>query len=78
MAPIRIRDGQSLGAACTCRLLRFLSAIGVSGGPDSVALMLLLQRWAAPRKVRLLGITIDHHFREESAEECVVRIAWFA
>lgn len=37
-----------------------------------MALTLLLNRWATASRVRLVGITIDHRFREESAAEAKV------
>ncbi len=44
-------------------------AVAVSGGPDSLALALLLQRWAAERGGRVHGVTLDHGLRPESADE---------
>ncbi len=44
-------------------------AVAVSGGPDSLALTLLLQRWAAARGGRVYGVTLDHGLRPESADE---------
>ena len=55
------------------------TAVAVSGGPDSMGLALLLNRWAKTANVRLIGVTVDHRFREESAAEtkvlrcCVMR-----
>lgn len=51
-------------------------ALAVSGGPDSMALLLLMDRWR--RKRLKLGqpapdltiLTIDHGLRKESGEEC--------
>lgn len=42
-----------------------------------MALTLLLNRWAAASRVKLVGITIDHRFREESAAEAKVRTHCF-
>src|ERR1700733_6695293 len=44
-------------------------AVGVSGGPDSLALMLLADRWARQRGGRAWGVTVDHRLRSESAAE---------
>ena len=49
------------------------TAIGlaVSGGPDSLALMLLAQRWAAARPAppRIVVYSLDHGLRPEAAQE---------
>lgn len=41
----------------------------VSGGPDSVALMHLLARWAPPHRPPILVATVDHGLRPDAAEE---------
>lgn len=45
--------------------------LAVSGGPDSLALMLLAARWSgtAAQKVPLFVATVDHGLREDSAGE---------
>src|SRR5512140_1693210 len=45
--------------------------LAVSGGPDSVALMVLAARWrsAAKRGPRLIAVTVDHGLRPEAAAE---------
>ena len=43
--------------------------VAVSGGPDSLALTLLLDEWAGHRGARIEAITVDHALRPESAEE---------
>ncbi|MBK1667772.1 tRNA lysidine(34) synthetase TilS [Rhodovibrio sodomensis] len=44
-------------------------AAAVSGGPDSLALTLLLADWAAARGGQVLAITVDHGLRPEAAAE---------
>lgn len=44
-------------------------AVGCSGGPDSLALTLLLANWVARRNGRLTALIIDHGLRPESADE---------
>jgi len=44
-------------------------AVGVSGGGDSVALVLLLWHWVAERGGSLLALTVDHGLRSGSADE---------
>jgi tRNA(Ile)-lysidine synthase len=44
-------------------------AVAVSGGPDSLALAILLDRWAKRRGGRAIALTVDHGLRRESAVE---------
>lgn len=44
-------------------------AVGVSGGPDSLALTLLAHGWATARGGAILALTVDHGLRPESAAE---------
>ena len=44
-------------------------AIGVSGGPDSMALIFLLNRWVKKNGGSLIALIIDHGIREESKNE---------
>jgi len=47
--------------------------VAVSGGPDSMALLHLLARWAAGKeRPRLLAATIDHGLRVEAVEEAAL------
>lgn len=43
--------------------------LAVSGGMDSLALMLLAKRWASPRGVTLVVYSVDHGLRSEAAGE---------
>lgn len=44
-------------------------AIAVSGGSDSLALLLLTRNWARRRDRRLIAATVNHGLRAEAAEE---------
>lgn len=44
-------------------------ACALSGGPDSLALLLCLRAWAATRDGHLVALTVDHGLRPGSAEE---------
>ena len=47
-------------------------AVGVSGGPDSTALALLLQDWVAARGGQLLALVVDHRLRPDSTAEAAL------
>lgn len=53
-------------------------AVGVSGGADSLALVLLADGWARARGGRAVGLTVDHGLRAEAAEEAAQVAAWLA
>ncbi|MEJ0062159.1 MAG: tRNA lysidine(34) synthetase TilS [Alphaproteobacteria bacterium] len=53
-------------------------ALAVSGGPDSMALALLLRDWARTQNIRLIAFTVDHGLREESAAEAARVHEWLA
>ena len=44
-------------------------AVGVSGGADSLALSLLLHRWASRRGGAVVALTVDHGLRPDAAAE---------
>ncbi|MBR73285.1 MAG: tRNA lysidine(34) synthetase TilS [Rhodospirillaceae bacterium] len=44
-------------------------AVGVSGGPDSLALAILLNRWVKARNGKAFALTVDHGLRPESTLE---------
>jgi len=54
--------------------------LGVSGGPDSVALMLLAAEWARgrPAPPPLYVATVDHGLRKDSASEAEMAARWAA
>jgi tRNA(Ile)-lysidine synthase len=51
-------------------------AVAVSGGPDSLALLLLVDRWARERGGVPLGLTVDHGLRPDSAAEAAQVGMW--
>jgi tRNA(Ile)-lysidine synthase len=44
-------------------------AVAVSGGPDSLALAILADRWARTRAGKVCALTVDHRLRPESSAE---------
>ena len=44
-------------------------AVGVSGGPDSLALVILLNQWIKKKKGKLIALVVDHRIRKESFSE---------
>lgn len=57
---------------------RPLLAIGVSGGPDSLALAILADRWARERGGVAWALVVDHRLRSESAAEARQVAGWLA
>jgi len=53
-------------------------AVGVSGGPDSLALTLLLAEWAQSRNGSVDALTVDHRLRPESTGEALHVGRWLA
>ncbi len=51
-------------------------AVAVSGGPDSLALTLLLDRWLRDRDGTLIGFTVDHGLRPDSGDEALQVGRW--
>lgn len=51
-------------------------AVGVSGGADSMALVLLADAWARERGIRLTALTVDHGLREAAAAEAARVSRW--
>ncbi len=55
-----------------------LIAVAVSGGPDSMALALLANRWARRRGGEAWALTVDHGLRSESGDEARTVAGWLA
>jgi tRNA(Ile)-lysidine synthase len=53
-------------------------AIAVSGGPDSMALLLLSQHWAQQRGGSVVALTVNHGLRAEAAAEAAQVGQWCA
>lgn len=51
-------------------------AVALSGGADSMALILLTQQWAAQNGVSVVALTVDHRLRPESSAEAAQVAAW--
>ena len=69
-------------AAALDRLAAFesapLVAVGLSGGPDSLALAILADRWARARGGEIRALTVDHRLRPESGGEIRRLAGWLA
>ena len=53
-------------------------AVAVSGGPDSLALVLLAEGWARQRGGAVHAVTVDHGLRPQSAAEARSVAGWLA
>jgi len=53
-------------------------AVAVSGGPDSLALAILADRWARERSGQICALTVDHRLRPESGDEIRRLGAWLS
>lgn len=53
-------------------------AVAVSGGADSMALLLLAARWAAARGGCVSALTVDHRLREAARDEARLVARWCA
>ena len=53
-------------------------AVAVSGGADSMALLLLLADWCRARRMTLTALTVDHRLRDQSAAEAARVAGWCA
>ena len=69
--------GASLAALARFETAPFL-AVAVSGGPDSLALVILADRWARERAGGICALTVDHRLRPESAAEIRQLETWLS
>src|SRR5690349_6102815 len=76
--PLTLDEFAALLAAIGEFESRPVVAVAVSGGPDSMALMLLADRWARQRGGVAWGLTVDHGLRPESAAEARTVGGWLA
>ncbi|MBL4693731.1 MAG: tRNA lysidine(34) synthetase TilS [Magnetovibrio sp.] len=53
-------------------------AVAVSGGADSMALVLLAHRWAQAAGISITALTVDHGLRKESQAEALKVKAWLS
>lgn len=65
-------------ASLACFEARPFLAVAVSGGPDSLALAILADRWARERGGRICAVTVDHRLRPESGAEIDQLHGWLA
>src|ERR1700726_2847734 len=77
-APLTLGELSTALAAIGGFEARPFMAVAVSGGPDSLALTILADRWARQRGGQLTALTVDHRLRPESAEEARIVGEWLA
>jgi tRNA(Ile)-lysidine synthase len=53
-------------------------AVAVSGGPDSLSLVILADRWARERQGEICALTVDHRLRPESSTEIRLLHHWLS
>lgn len=46
-------------------------AVAVSGGPDSLGLLILANKWAKKHQNKIIGLTVDHKLRPDSTKEAL-------
>ena len=69
--------GSCLAALAHFETRPFL-AVAVSGGPDSLALAILANRWVRERRGAVCALTVDHRLRPESAAEIRLLHGWLS
>ena len=74
--PLALDELAALLAALARFETRPFLAVAVSGGPDSLALAILADRWARERGGRICAVTVDHRLRPESSTEIRLLNGW--
>jgi tRNA(Ile)-lysidine synthase len=67
----------ALGSLARLEARPFL-AVAVSGGPDSLALAILADRWARERRGEICALIVDHRLRPESGSEIRLLHGWLS
>jgi tRNA(Ile)-lysidine synthase len=67
--PLTVAEFGAALASLACFETRPFLAIAVSGGPDSLALTILGDRWSRERGGEIYALTVDHQLRPESGAE---------
>jgi len=75
-APLNEGEFAALMKGCDGAGLSSGVAVAVSGGADSMALMLLAHQWAEVQGYTLTALTVDHGLREDSHAEAAQVKAW--
>jgi tRNA(Ile)-lysidine synthase len=78
LAPVTLGEFAGLMASVGGFEPRPLLAVAVSGGPDSLALAILADRWARDRGGETWALHVDHGLRPESAAEAKSVAGWLA
>lgn len=73
LSPIRAAASELVGVELATPIL-----VGVSGGPDSLALLHALWRWRETGGPAVIALHVDHRLRPESAAEAGRVAAWCA
>jgi tRNA(Ile)-lysidine synthase len=78
LAPLDDAEFAAALKALCCFEARPRIAAACSGGPDSLALAILADRWARARGGEAWALTVDHRLRPESAAEIAQVQRWLA
>ena len=76
--PLGLAEFTALIERLGCLEARPFVAVAVSGGPDSLALVILADRWARQRGGQICALSVDHRLRPESEAEINQLAGWLA